>query len=255
MAESDPMPQAGLAGPGHPRLTSEALRHPPLSPEYARDYNNGWRASERHLLSDSNQVLTPWERAYQRNVSRAWYDGDQDHADGRSKWTFRQARLAGWDNTGNYLFALYCAQEWAQDLAGLPSYGTDEQQAAAAALSAFQAVPSQANLDAINDAVGPARKAARRPAGPYSSSPDVAEPGNAAGEAPASTLQHGLAAIAADLDARGRAAERDRSAAPRLAANREFTGSAGTPLPVRRGRPPAVTTATAVGQTRPRRRQ
>ena len=101
---------------------AQQIRHlDPLSQEYARDYNNGWRASERYLLSDSYQVLTPLERADQRNVPNAWYDGYHDHAADRPKWTYQQARLAGFDSAEDYLIGRPAeAPDWRADLLGGP---------------------------------------------------------------------------------------------------------------------------------------
>ncbi|HZW75470.1 MAG TPA: hypothetical protein VFF43_18135 [Caldimonas sp.] len=68
----------------------------PDSPEYARDYRLGWNASERC----SEGAL---ERADARDVSHAWYDGYMDSATGRVKWTYREARRAGFDDAEAYL--------------------------------------------------------------------------------------------------------------------------------------------------------
>ena len=52
------------------------------TPEYNRDYQKGWAASMR--LSDG-----ALDRADQRGVSHAWYDGYMDNAAGREKWHLR----------------------------------------------------------------------------------------------------------------------------------------------------------------------
>jgi hypothetical protein len=58
----------------------EAIRTIPFgTPEYRRDYLNGWRVSERCAEGSL-------DRADARNVSHAWYDGYLDHATGREKW-------------------------------------------------------------------------------------------------------------------------------------------------------------------------
>lgn len=67
----------------------------PQSPEYDRDYANGWRASE-------NYTDGALERADARGVSHAWYDGYADSAAGRPKWTYREARRAGYDSVQEY---------------------------------------------------------------------------------------------------------------------------------------------------------
>lgn len=72
---------------------------PPDSREYARDYENGWRVSER--CSDG-----ALDRADQRGVSHAWYDGYMDCAVGREKWSYRKCRLAGFDSIDVYLASL-----------------------------------------------------------------------------------------------------------------------------------------------------
>jgi len=142
----------------------------PQSARYARDYNNGWRTAQRN-----NARLSfggPVDRAGQRNVSRAWCDGFYDQAADHPKWTHRQARLAGWDNVGNYLFAEFCGQEWAKELGGLSSHGSAAQPVMDA-LSAFQAFPSEANWYALGQAVGATRKAAQPSAVPASPDPAV----------------------------------------------------------------------------------
>ncbi len=144
----------------------------PRSAGYARDYNNGWRAAKRN-----NARLSfggPVDRAGQRKVSRAWRDGFYDQAADHPKWTHRQARLAGWDDVGNYLFAEFCEQEWAQELGGLSSHGSAGQQAMDA-LSAFQAFPSEANWYALGEAVGAMREAAQPSAVPASPDPAASE--------------------------------------------------------------------------------
>ena len=74
---------------------TSAIRHIPAdSAEYAKDYTNGWRASQRADDWDG-QGLSPLERADLRNVSHAWYDGWEDWAVGNAKWTKRNERLAG----------------------------------------------------------------------------------------------------------------------------------------------------------------
>lgn len=62
----------------------------PESAEYVRDYRNGWNVS---LCGDEGAL----ERADDRNVSSAWYDGYMDVACGRPKWTYRKARRLGID--------------------------------------------------------------------------------------------------------------------------------------------------------------
>jgi hypothetical protein len=61
---------------------------PADSAEYARDYNNGWRVSQRCAEG-------ALDRADERNVSHAWYDGYEDYALGNAKWTKKDERLAG----------------------------------------------------------------------------------------------------------------------------------------------------------------
>ena len=56
---------------------------PKGSPEYKRDYRNGWNVSERC----SEGAL---ERADERNVSHAWLDGYMDYACGRTKYHLMQ---------------------------------------------------------------------------------------------------------------------------------------------------------------------
>lgn len=75
--------------------TYQPIRYIPAdSAEYAKDYTNGWRASQR--ACDWNGIgLSPLERADLRNVSHAWYDGWEDWAVGNAKWTKRDERLAG----------------------------------------------------------------------------------------------------------------------------------------------------------------
>jgi len=138
--------QAALlpAGSGTPDMGAEPIGHlNPLSPEYAREYNNGWRASERAGLSSSYQVLSPLERADLRNVTHAWYDGYHDHAAGRPKWTYRQAREAGFDSADDYLIA----QEGGTDirLAGLPGGPAGDVPGPAGADSASLASPNAAD--------------------------------------------------------------------------------------------------------------
>lgn len=58
------------------------------SAEYRRDYNNGWRVSQRCTEGAE-------DRADGRNVSHAWHDGYEDYAVGNPKWTKRDERLAG----------------------------------------------------------------------------------------------------------------------------------------------------------------
>lgn len=70
----------------------------PNTPAYARDYVNGWNASER----GSDGAL---DRADGRNVSHAWYDGYQDSAVGRPKWTYRTWRRNGCSSDCGYLCA------------------------------------------------------------------------------------------------------------------------------------------------------
>src|SRR5262249_50824914 len=68
---------------------TNTIRHLPAnSPEYAREYNNGWRASQRCTEG-------ALDRADDRDVSHAWYDGYEDYAIGNAKWTKRNERLAG----------------------------------------------------------------------------------------------------------------------------------------------------------------
>jgi len=63
-------------------------RLPAGSPEYKRDYENGWRTSAK---CEEGAL----ERADIRNVSHAWYDGYEDNAVGNEKWTKMRERLAG----------------------------------------------------------------------------------------------------------------------------------------------------------------
>lgn len=58
---------------------------PADSPEYSRDYRAGWQASERYTEG-------ALERADQRGVSHAWYDGYHDQAAGRERYAYRTAR-------------------------------------------------------------------------------------------------------------------------------------------------------------------
>lgn len=67
----------------------------PTSPEYARDYRNGWHVGMRA----TDGAL---ERADDRNVSHAWYDGYHDAAAGRAMWTYRTWRLNGCDDACGY---------------------------------------------------------------------------------------------------------------------------------------------------------
>lgn len=67
----------------------------PRSPEYDRDYMGGWRASERCTEG-------ALERADQRGVSDAWYDGYHDVAAGRPRWTYREWRRNGCDSECGY---------------------------------------------------------------------------------------------------------------------------------------------------------
>ena len=135
-------------------------RPDPWSAEYGRDaHNNGWQVAKRNNAHLSFGV--PVDRAGQRDVSRAWRDGFYDQVADHPKWTYWQARLAGWDNVQNYLFARRCGQEWAQEVGGLSSHGREGQQAMDA-LSAFHALPSEANWYALGEAVGAMRKAVRR---------------------------------------------------------------------------------------------
>ena len=62
----------------------------PRSPEYTRDYRNGWDASE-------NYTDGALDRADIRNVSHAWYDGYADSSAGRPKYSWRAARRLGLD--------------------------------------------------------------------------------------------------------------------------------------------------------------
>jgi hypothetical protein len=62
--------------------------HAPDSREYARDYMAGWRAADR--CTDG-----ALERADDRGVSHAWYDGYADRAAGRERWTYRTYHLRG----------------------------------------------------------------------------------------------------------------------------------------------------------------
>lgn len=151
----------------------------PRSAEYARDYDNGWRAAKRSNARLSFGV--PVDSARHRDVSRAWRDGFYDQAADHPKWTYRQARLAGWDNVGNYLFARFSGQEWAQELGGLSSHGSEGQQAMDA-LSAFQGLPSEANWYALGEAMGVMPEAAQPPAVP--TSPAAGDDLGAASELP-----------------------------------------------------------------------
>ena len=130
----------------------------PASARYARDYNNGWRTARRNNVRLSFGV--PVDRAGQRNVSRAWRDGFYDQAADELKWTWRQARLGGWDDVGDYLFAESCVQGWAREISGLSSHDSERQQAMDA-LSAFRAAPSEANCDALGEAVAAMREASQ----------------------------------------------------------------------------------------------
>jgi hypothetical protein len=167
------------------------------------------------------------------------------HLDPRSQ----EARLAGWDSAEDYL----TAQAYADELAGLPSYGSDEQQAAADALSAFKALQSPASRSALHEAVSAVREA-RTPPAPGSSSPYAAGPGDPAGTELPSALQRRLAP-GADPDAPGAAPRRAGSAALRLAGGQEFTDAPGAPLAAGPGRRPAGTTPSPAKQARPRGRQ
>lgn len=69
--------------------------YPPLSREYARDYQAGYVAGER----GSEGAL---ERADARGASHAWYDGYHDAAAGREKWTYREWRIKGCDSGCGY---------------------------------------------------------------------------------------------------------------------------------------------------------
>jgi hypothetical protein len=64
----------------------------PNSTEYSCDYNSGWRAGQKYTEVNG---LNPQQRADQRNVSDAWYDGYTDADAGRPKWTWRTARRRG----------------------------------------------------------------------------------------------------------------------------------------------------------------
>jgi hypothetical protein len=75
-------------------MTSTIHSIPADSAEYAKDYNNGWRVSQRAADWDGNG-LSPLERADERGVSNAWYDGFEDYACGHDKWRKRQERLDG----------------------------------------------------------------------------------------------------------------------------------------------------------------
>lgn len=68
----------------------------PESVQYTRDYLSGWNASER----GSEGAL---ERADDRNVSHAWYDGYHDNAAGRPKFTYRAWRRNGCDSDCGYV--------------------------------------------------------------------------------------------------------------------------------------------------------
>lgn len=60
--------------------------------EYAHDYAAGWNVSQRAAVG-------ALERADGRDVSHAWYDGYDDYACGRAKWTYRAWRRRGCDAT------------------------------------------------------------------------------------------------------------------------------------------------------------
>lgn len=68
----------------------------PDTADYRHDYLLGWEASKR----GAEGAL---ERADDRNVSHAWYDGYLDFATGRDKWTWRDARLAGYADVHDYV--------------------------------------------------------------------------------------------------------------------------------------------------------
>lgn len=70
----------------------------PHSRLYARDYMAGWNASVRAPYGDGLTL----ERADDRNVSHAWYDGYNDHACGRERWTYRTWRRNGCDADCGY---------------------------------------------------------------------------------------------------------------------------------------------------------
>lgn len=59
------------------------------SDQYAKDYENGWRAAQRAGDEDAP------ERARRRGASHAWHDGYEDYSVGREKWSMRAERLAG----------------------------------------------------------------------------------------------------------------------------------------------------------------
>jgi hypothetical protein len=202
----------------------------PGSAQYARDYDNGWRTARRNHAHLS--VGDPVGRPARRNVSRAWRDGFDDQAADHPKWTWRQARLAGWDNTGNYEFALFCGQEWAQKLGGPPTHGSARQQATDA-LSAFLDLPSEANLHTLNAAMGAMREAGLLAAG-------AASPGRGVGK---------TAAAAASLIGRPAAVGTDQPAFP--VAN-PLAPSRPASEPARR--PRATRTAAAAETPRKRRR-
>jgi hypothetical protein len=90
-----PRGQTGLKGRGNTRTAStrqgagSSFPAPAAgSAEYRREYDNGWRASQR-CTEDA------LEQARDRKVSHAWYDGYEDYAVGNAKWTKRDERLAG----------------------------------------------------------------------------------------------------------------------------------------------------------------
>jgi hypothetical protein len=70
----------------------------PDDPNYAREYNRGWRLSERvkGSLDDLDRSGAP----------EAAYDGYYDSACGRQKWTWRKARRAGFEDMNAYLATL-----------------------------------------------------------------------------------------------------------------------------------------------------
>ncbi len=82
-------------------MTPGTRQAAPGSPEYRRDYNLGWRACERAADWDGHSP-GPMETAGALGAGDAWYDGWEDRAAGREKWTWQTARLAGFDSLEDY---------------------------------------------------------------------------------------------------------------------------------------------------------
>jgi hypothetical protein len=75
----------------------------PRSPEYARAYERGWRAENRSGGNEDRSGLNATQRADQRDEPNAWYDGQSDAEAWRAKWTWRDARIAGFGRVEDYL--------------------------------------------------------------------------------------------------------------------------------------------------------